>query len=152
GQAPFDDPAYVGVFDLKTNRRVDIIRLSRPSIQKLQITGPNCASIPNTCTELGIYTTTYTFNPSTYNSTKGYYFAYLRCCRNSIINNIINPGDAAIAIYMEVPPFPLRNSTPAFSNNPFTYLCVNNPFSYNLNFSDPDGDSVHYSLATPLNG
>jgi gliding motility-associated-like protein len=152
GQAPFDRPATIGMFNKANNQKVQTFSLNSVQITQLQSTGPNCAPLPNACTELGLYTLNVNFNPNTYSSQAGYYFVYMRCCRNNIIDNIVKPGDAGIALYAEVPAFSLRNSSPTFSNNPFTYLCTNSDFSYNFNFTDIDGDELKYSLVTPLNG
>ncbi|MFN6342490.1 MAG: gliding motility-associated C-terminal domain-containing protein [Bacteroidota bacterium] len=150
--ATFDRPATIGMFNKRTNQRVQNFSLNSVQVTQLQSSGPNCAPAPNACTELGFYELNVTFNPTVYNSTDGYYFVYMRCCRNGIIENIVQPGDAAIALYCEVPAFSLRNSSPTFSNNPFTYMCTNNDFNYNFNFTDVDGDVLVYSLVTPLNG
>ena len=145
-------PCIVGVFDMANNAHMEDLDMGIPIVTKLQIEGKGCLAIPNACTQLGVYTKTITFKSATYKSSIGYYFVYQRCCRNSIIQNITQPGNAAIAIYMEVPPLPLHNSTPEFTNNPFTFLCTDNLFKYNFNFIEPDGDSLHYSMITPLNG
>jgi hypothetical protein len=152
GQAEFDVPATVGMFDKATNQQVRIFNLRNPVVTNLGIVGPGCAPIPSACTEVGTYTETITLNPNTLRSAAGYYFVYMRCCRNKIIVNINQPEDAAITIYTEIPPLNIINSTPRFNNNPFTFLCTNNLFTYNFDFTDPDGDSLVYSLVTPLNG
>lgn len=152
GQAEFDRPATIGMFNKTNHQQVAIFSMTNLTITNLNITGPDCAPIPSACTELGLYTRTINLPTNTYNSTSGYYFVYMRCCRNNIINNIFSPQDAGIAIYMEIPPLIVPNSTPKFSNNPFTYLCTNNVFNYNFNFTDADGDSLVYSMITPLNG
>jgi gliding motility-associated-like protein len=152
GQAEFDRPATIGMFNKTNNQQVAIFSMTNLTITNLNITGPDCAPIPSACTELGLYTRTVNLPTNIYNSTTGYYFVYMRCCRNNIINNIFRPQDAGIAIYMEIPPLIVPNSTPKFSNNPFTYLCTSNLFNYNFNFTDADGDSLVYSMITPLNG
>ena len=159
GTAPFDglggptgSACIVGVFDMANNKRMEDIDMGAPTVTKLVIEGKGCSAIPNACTQSGIYTVKHTFSAATYKSNVGYYFVYERCCRNSIIQNIAQPGNASIAIYMEVPPLPLHNSTPEFTKNPFTFLCTDNLFKYNFDFVEPDGDSLHYSMVTPLNG
>ncbi len=143
--------AMVGIFDLANNKSLMEVDVGFPTITNLKLAGPDCANPPDVCTQLGVYKKTIFLNPSVFKSSKGYYFAYERCCRNNIIKNIVSPGDVGIAVYMEVPPLGAQNSTPSFSSNPFTYLCKNNIFSYNMNFEDPDGDSLHYSMVAPLN-
>jgi gliding motility-associated-like protein len=152
GQAQFDIPATVAIFEKATHRRMDVFQMRNLKVTPLEITGPNCAPVPNSCTELGVYTMNIQLSPLIYNHPQGYYVVYMRCCRNNIIVNIQNPGDASITIYTEIPPVTVSNSSPNFSNNPFTYLCVNRSFTYNFGFTDKDGDSLVYSLITPVNG
>lgn len=152
GQAEFDIPATVAIFEKATHRRMDVFQMRNLTVKPLEITGPNCAPVPNSCTELGIYTMNIQLSPSIYNHPQGYYIVYMRCCRNNIIVNIQQPGDAGITIYTEIPPVTISNSSPNFTNNPFTYLCVNRPFTYNFGFTDSDGDSLVYSMITPVNG
>ncbi|HHG85561.1 MAG TPA: hypothetical protein ENJ82_12510, partial [Bacteroidetes bacterium] len=40
------------------------------------------------------------------------------------------------------------NNSPQFNNPPVPYLCNNQPFTFNQGASDPDGDSLSYSLGT----
>lgn len=152
GQAEFDIPATVAIFEKATNRRMDVFQMRNLQVKPLQITGPNCAPVPNSCTELGVYTMNIQLSPLIYNHPEGYYVVYMRCCRNNIIVNILNPADASITIYTEIPPVTISNRSPNFTNNPFTYLCVNRPFSYNFGFTDSDGDSLVYSMIRPVNG
>ncbi|MFN5885349.1 MAG: gliding motility-associated C-terminal domain-containing protein [Bacteroidota bacterium] len=154
GRADFDQPASVAVFDKVTHQMKASysMNLIGPA-QQLNFFGPNCSDLPNTCTEVGTYRTNITLSPSIFNNNAGYYFAYERCCRNNIIQNIVAPQDASITLYMEIPPPQfIKNSTPYFTNNPNTFLCVNNNFTYNLKYKDDDGDSLVYSLVTPING
>lgn len=153
GRPDFDDPANVSVFDKATNELKANYSMNFLSKQRLSFFGPNCSELPSTCTELGLYKMTITLSPTVFNNTAGYYFAYERCCRNHIIRNIINPENAGITIYMEIPPpVFIKNSTPYFTNNPNTFLCVDNLFTYNLDYKDDDGDSLVYSMVTPING
>lgn len=154
GQAAFDDPATVGIFDKVTHQEMATFQLTLTSESRLELDAANCENaVPNQCTEMGIYKRTITLNPLMYNNTSGYYFSYQRCCRNGIITNILRPGDAGIAIYAEIPsPRQLVNSTPTFSATPNIFLCTGSETLYNFNFTDADGDQLRYSLVTPING
>lgn len=154
GQAPFDAPATVGLFDKSTHRLMQTFQLDLDSQSLLPSLAAGCPNFNNpNCTEVGIYTTLVTLSPTRYNNTDGYYFSYQRCCRNGIINNIVDPGDAGIAIYMEIPsPRLLINSTPDFSANPNVLLCAGFETTYNFNFTDADNDLLRYSMVTPING
>jgi gliding motility-associated-like protein len=152
-EAYFDNPFWVGLFEKGSNTKKQSIRLNFQADDTLVFTGFNCPSIITGCTHIGTLSATISLPDAQYGNTGGYYFAWERCCRNGIINNIQRPGDAAMVIYAEIPPprF-IKNNTPFYTSNPRTLLCVNNLFRYNMNFVDPDGDSLEYSLIDPLNG
>lgn len=154
GQAEFDDPAPVGIFDKLTNENMAQYDLTLTSKERLPFVGANCNnSLPSGCTEVGIYTKTISLPTSRYNNSDGYYFSYQRCCRNGIIQNIITPGDAGIAIYMEIPsPRFYTNSTPKFTANPNVLFCEQKLTEYNFGFSDADGDQLIFSMTEPING
>jgi gliding motility-associated-like protein len=151
---PFDNPATVGIFDLETNVLMETYQLNLASSSILPYVGYNCLNaLPSGCTDVGIYTRNITLNPSKFNNNKGYYFSYQRCCRNDIINNIQQPGDAGIAIYMEIPsPKKLINSTPVMNANPNALFCQDKLTVYDFEFTDADGDQLVYSMVNPLNG
>lgn len=150
----FDDPATVGVFDKRTNMLKQTYQMSLTSQETLNFASSNCSSpVLGECTSLGIYKRRITLDPLVFNNNDGYYFSYQRCCRNNIVQNILDPGLAGIAIYMEIPSARfIINSTPYFTANPNTYLCVGNLTKYNFGFKDDDNDELHYALVTPLNG
>lgn len=154
GQAPFDEPATVGLFDKNTHQLMQTFQLDLDSQSTLPSLAAGCPNFNNdNCTQIGVYSTQITLSTFRYNNTAGYYFSYQRCCRNGIINNIVNPGDAGIAIYMEIPsPRFFTNSTPDFSANPNVLLCAGFETTYNFNFTDADFDQLRYSMVTPING
>jgi gliding motility-associated-like protein len=154
GQAPFNDPLFLGTFDKGTNQRIETITMTLDSTPRIEFIATKCLDVPgNLCVEVGYYTKIITLSPRLYNNNVGYYFSWERCCRNKIIQNIIDPEGAGMTFYMEIPPPRLiKNSSPKWHNNPRTLLCEGNPFSYNFNFIDPDGDSLYYSLVNPLQG
>jgi gliding motility-associated-like protein len=154
GGAPFDESIEVGVFSKRTNARVAVFSMDfQGNPAKLNFASDGCAGGVENCTEVGVYTKDITLSSLIYNDIEGYYFSWERCCRNEIITNIIMPGAAAMAFYMEIPcPAFVPNSTPYFTSNPNTLLCANNLFQYNLNFVDDDHDDLKYSIVTPLNG
>ncbi|MCF8427440.1 MAG: gliding motility-associated C-terminal domain-containing protein [Bacteroidia bacterium] len=153
--AYFDGTIAVGIFEKVTHIKKAQFNLAFSKINDdtLKLTGTNCANIITGCTHIGTYSQNIILNSNTYNSNNGYYLSWQRCCRNGIINNIINPGDASMTLYTEVPNLKtVKNSTPRYTNNPNTLLCVNNLFQYNLGFVDDDGDELKYSLIDPING
>lgn len=75
--------------------------------------------------------------------------SYNKCCRNSAITNIQNPGsqDIYYAITLDNT---MCNNSPVYSNIPVYYTCANQLMTYNHGVSDPDGDSLVFSLGQPL--
>ncbi len=95
--------------------------------------------------------------PNYFNDPDGYYMVWERCCRNGAISNISFPGAAGSTFWLEfAAPWQgarqFVNSTPSFGIAKGDYICINNPFSFDFSAKDADGDSLVYSLATPLNG
>lgn len=95
--------------------------------------------------------------PTYFSDSEGYYMVWERCCRNNAIINITAPGAAGSTFWLEfAAPWQSNrqfvNSTPSFGIAKGDYICVNTPFSFDFSAKDADGDSLVYSLATPLNG
>lgn len=56
----------------------------------------------------------------------------------------------AIASYIKIPPFTLfNNSAQITSRDTILSLCQNRPFSYRVQATDPDGDSIAYHFSAP---
>lgn len=74
-----------------------------------------------------------------------------QCCRNSSIST--GPANTNTYLYLEFDPnqFP-KNSSPVFLSSPRQKLCCNTPNFLSIGAYDPDGDSLSYELATPLQG
>jgi gliding motility-associated-like protein len=96
---------------------------------------------------------------------EGYYIAWESCCRNAGIINIDNPLSVGTTYKSEIlisDPnngfTSLQNSSPTFGYDSLmnqyyphnAYLCKEQVHTFNFNAHDPDGDSLAYSLATPL--
>ena len=87
------------------------------------------------------------------NFSMGYYLHYETCCRNGLVDNLDNPTSDGISILAIIPdPSIGQNSTPDFGNYPNdAYFCVNNIKYFTWPVTDPDGDSLVYSLVPSLN-
>ncbi len=109
-----------------------------------------------------LYTTTVVLSPSIYDDPEGYYIAWERCCRNYQITNIYSepqpggPRFAGQAFYLEFPPI-VKNGQPFINNSPRLFpplndfACPGIPYYVDFAGVDDDGDSLVYSLVTPLN-
>ena len=151
GQAPFDDPAVVGVFDINNNL-ITTVPMTLGTITQIPGTINNpCTTAPtNVCTEVTTYTDVVTLPPIA----GGYQMAYQRCCRNAVIQNIQTPGDVGSTFYTQIPNATQvgNNSSARFTNLPPLYLCSGLQFVFDHSATDPDGDQLVYSLCTPHDG
>lgn len=79
-------------------------------------------------------------------------FSYAVCCRNCTITTINSPCAANSTLYVEAKLNNLTgicNNSPVFSNLPVAFVCLGQNFNYNHGVTDPDGDSLSYSLIAP---
>ncbi len=78
-------------------------------------------------------------------------FGYSLCCRNAAITTINTPSGSTFYIYATLNNLVSTcNSSPTFSNKPVPFLCLGQQYCFNHGAYDADGDSLVYSLITPL--
>ncbi|GAA4365034.1 hypothetical protein GCM10023185_35010 [Hymenobacter saemangeumensis] len=151
-----DASLMAGIFDKANNLRMADIPLPRVSDTFVSYTNPACATGSLRTRKL-VYQSSIALLPGTFNSVAGYYVAVERCCRNLAITNIVDPGAAAQAFYLEFPAV-VRNGQPFVDSTPRIfpplgdYACLGQTFYYDFGGQDPDGDSLAYDMVTPLNG
>jgi len=147
--AAFDNPAAITIFNGTSQYlNLDVNLAGRGS---LPVSAPNsCTTLPPfVCTEKGVYIDTVQLPASAL----GYTISYQRCCRNSSISNIPNPGNQGNTFTIDVPPNDFScNSSPDFTTDPPVALCLNVYSSIDMSTSEIDGDSVVYSLCRLYNG
>jgi gliding motility-associated-like protein len=86
----------------------------------------------------------------------GWIFTYETSARKASISNISNPASNGMTLVAkmfeiaEVQNACLDNS-PVFLENPYLIVCSGTPYRYMPNISDPDLDSLNFSLVNPLN-
>lgn len=115
----------------------------------VELESPCLTLPPNICIE----TTSYIGNIFLPPSPTGYHISYQRCCRQSSIVNLMNPGAAGITCTTRIPPSPNHvNSSPRFNALPPVALCLNEPLTFDHSATDPEGDELVYALATPFTG
>ena len=81
-----------------------------------------------------------------------YRVEWLNCCRNGAITNLSSPLAESMSLNATITHFGAgtTNSSPVFLAPPVTYLPQNQPWQYNSLPFDVDGDSLAWSLDTPL--
>ncbi|MBK7871705.1 MAG: gliding motility-associated C-terminal domain-containing protein [Saprospiraceae bacterium] len=152
GREDFDRPAYIGVYDY-TGALIQNVNIPFNFVRDTlnpTLDDP-CLVLPgNVCVDTATYRKVVTLadNPAG----GGYRFTYVRCCRNKIIDNIVRPEEAGAAydIELSIPAMEMCNSSPTFPKLPPTFLCVGRPFVFDHSAVETDGDSLVYSLCTPL--
>ena len=82
-------------------------------------------------------------------SAAGYYAYWSSSARNNSINNLLNPGNAALALYTALAPEVYANRSPVFASNAVAVLCANDTTTLLNNAVDADGDRLVYSFGQP---
>ena len=150
------DEIQLDAFQEKDNAFVSSFIIERTGFTRIQYSDPDCA-------DASLQTTRHRFvkrvflDPAIFKDPEGYYFTWAVCCRNGGIVNIEAPDSAAQTFYMEFPPVvkngqPFVNSSPTLFEPLRDYACVGQPFYTPFSGIDPDGDSLVYKMAVPLNG
>jgi len=111
---------------------------------------PQCATYCNGGSFLGIQEYTY---EGTVNLThcSNWVLSVCECCRNQAINTINNPGGQNLCVEATLNNSVYCNNSPTFSQYPTPFICNGNFYCYNNGAIEIDGDSLVYSLITPLN-
>lgn len=148
---PFDDPAIVSIYNAN-GQIVQTLQLHFPGATHIDpdLTDPCLQLPPGICVEQAIYKTVLYLPPIA----GGYNLAYQRCCRNNTIVNIYDPQNTGATFTAHIPDAAIAscNSSPHFNNYPPIVICVDKPLIFDHSASDPDGDSLAYSLCTPYQG
>lgn len=158
GQAPFDAPAHISIFNdagVFVNN-INVAPLYTEIIPNNISNDPCLFPPPTICVEHARYEGTVTLNQS-----GGFYFVYQRCCRNETISNVVSPDSTGATYYIYLSPESraLCNDSPSFTNSattitttPPVFVCVNKPFSHSYTAFDKEGDSLVYKFYTPFKG
>ena len=147
---PFDDPLPLTIYDGANNLfGVFDIPLS-PAFSIPTVTANPCLTPPPQCIEVATYSVVVNLPPTP----GGYTLVYQRCCRNSSIQNLLNPSSTGGTYFIHIPDAGVVscNSSPRFSTLPPLVICANDLFTFDQSATDPDGDSLVYSFYTPFEG
>ncbi len=154
--APFDNPAIVGIFDnngrpLQFLGRFGQVVMTYDEVVEVDVQSEDCEFLGGPiCVSEAVYKAQ-VFLPF---REKGYVLAYQRCCRNITLNNIINPLETGTTKFICLTEKTLNecNSSPEFIEWPEVVICANEPLSFDHSAIDIDGDSLAYKLYIPHAG
>lgn len=144
------------IFRKKDDVIMDIRTLPLSNQELVPYTNIACV-IDELSTLKALFTTDLYLSPELYNDPEGYYIVWERCCRNFAITNIQNPGGTGMTYYLDFPPVVDENGDPFINSSPqlfpplSDYACINQLYYVDFAGTDVDGDSIAYSLDTPLN-
>lgn len=149
GGAQYDNPAALGVFN-SSGTLITTLYMDFKGSSLLPLTfsqTDKCFKAPSgICVEF----TTYIDTISLPSIPGGYTLAYQRCCRNNTITNIVNPGSVGVTYTVTIPESPSCNSNPQFKEFPPIFVCAGFSIQFDHSATDADGDSLYYSLCSPL--
>jgi gliding motility-associated-like protein len=157
-EAGFDDPAKIAVLDAYGNV---LHQFGPEGFLLVPFTGSeiveselgDCGIVgEEVCVQQTVYKDTVCFP----DRNGGYWLSYQRCCRNSSLNNIVDPLETGSNFYIRITEPALTpeayNSSPIFNEWPDLYACVNEALLFDHSATDPDGDELKYRLVTPKAG
>lgn len=153
--AQLDGLADFGIYKKSTDgtrwiyfTTVNNIRVREIEDVSIVLSNP-CIIIP---LNVGVQKGTYTFEVTLPIIDQSYYISYQRCCRNTTILNLRNPGDAGAAFTCEITSEGQQacNSSPKFNDFPPVVICANKSIDFDHSAVDIDGDSLVYSFCAPL--
>lgn len=141
----------VGVFEKGTNLQVTRLTLTR-AIMKNIPTADTCR-LAHLNTDQLIFQKEIELNPATYNHPQGYYISFQRCCRQAVIQNIIDPVYEGIAFVYEFPSLAFgANSSSSYPALKDIQALLGHNYTMDFSSTDPDGDSLSYKLVAPKAG
>ncbi|WP_370089161.1 gliding motility-associated C-terminal domain-containing protein [Ekhidna sp.] len=155
-QNPGPDPS-VTVYIIRNgdNQLMSTHELQLTLQENVEYSNIECA-IDELQTSRVFYSADVELSPALYTNPDGYYIQWERCCRNESIDNIVNPSGTGMNYILEIPPLMkngkiFKNSSPILFKPLSDYACINQLYYVEFTGVDPDGDSLVYSLSTPLN-
>lgn len=157
--APFDDPANIGIFfgvqnfelELYRNLQIELSAVNDTLVEDLL--DPCFVSLTEVC----VHTTTYEGTITLPIDDRGYTFAYQRCCRNQTLVNIDDPLEtgATFLVRLRNAAIERTNFSPVYKEWPPVYVCQGQPLLFDHGAVDDQDDVdevLRYSLCTPFSG
>lgn len=147
----FEDPVPINVYTSTGTRVRDAILMYIKELHPVRDTLRNpCLAARTQNLEVAIYRTTIDLPTIS----GGYYVAYQRCCRGEKLANINDSEHEGSTFYCMIPGTESRptNKSAYFAKDVAIVICANMPLYYDYSASDPDGDSLTYTLCSALTG
>ena len=146
----FYNPAYISVFDKKTNERIRDILISLSNIEIINLAeNDECiTNPPQVCHKIGYYN----FDLTLPASINGYVLTTEVFFRVNNMRNLVPGYDNVGATYTaEIPgtfitPTGPNNNSARFKDSDLVIICADHEFHYDFGATDKDGDELHYSL------
>lgn len=116
---------------------------------------PGCGTFLNIISNACTYLVRYVGVRSLPATQQGYHVVYERCCRPNNILNLQNSQSQGFAYTTWIPANAsglIANSSPNFNDTLVSYICKNDTGYVSNTATDPDGDSLVYSLEVPFRG
>ncbi|MEL6652443.1 MAG: PKD domain-containing protein, partial [Bacteroidota bacterium] len=151
GQAPFDNVLSLFFFDTLNDSllKIEQVIYSGVSTFASPLGIASCAlPFENYCSEVSVYSLIDTLPPRL----GGYLIGWSRCCFSNILVNGV--GQQGFTLTTQIPgseKFP-ANSQPEVLQKSIHFLCQDEIFEIDLQATDPEGDSLVYSIDTLRNG
>ena len=150
--SPLNIVGQVSIYQGTDTKLFQSIELNAPQVTLVEpdLTHLCGAAPPDVCVEEGIYR----FKLNLPLDEESYHIVYQRCCRNSTITNIDDPGSSGATYRIEITPEAQIwcNNSAVFNEYPPVIICANQSLNYDHSASDLDGDSLVYSFCAPLLG
>lgn len=151
--AALETQLQLTVFDQFNLSSTFIIPRIRLEVVDISLNDPCFVSVDSTIIERGIYQGVITLP-----NDQDHVIAYQRCCRNNSMANLTTQvvqgrtSGQGSTFTIDVPAFNRVgcNSSPIINQQPTVVYCPNAPISIDLSATDPDGDSLVYSLCAPF--
>ena len=138
-------PSAGGAWEFVPN---NLAAIPRGPIIPIEFEDDPCVEEPE---NVGVESTTYTFEIDVQVDGYDYMVTYLRCCRNPSVSNILNSGSTGVAfnVVLTARSIELGNSSPFFSEYPPIFICSGLPMGVDVSGEDSDGDQLRYRFCTP---
>ncbi len=154
-EADFDDPAVIGIFDKDGNWLFNygfggqfLLEFQGSERIEDELASECFEQQGALCVDEAVYVDT-VWLPI---QDEGYILAYQRCCRNVILDNIVDPLNTGVIYKTCIEPEAMdgANKSAQFKDHTPLYLCVNEAWTFDHGATDEDGDDLVYSLYTPF--